>query len=121
MQGLMSISISPAIETTPALDSLFPIYWDDLTEEQKQDGVSVSVTVPSGSLPTEEMTFTVTPTSDWHIVDLGGDAPIIGEKGAPVSIPAPPVGKRVWVNCICTDTPGDGASHFVFRLDIREA
>ena len=118
----MSISISPAITTTPALDSLFPIYWDDLTEEQRQDGVSISVTVPSGSLPTDEMTFTATPTSDWHMVGMTGGAPIVGEKGVPVSIAATPFRNRVSVNYVCTDNPGDeeGANSFGLHIVITE-
>lgn len=118
----MSISISPAITTTPALDSLFPIYWDDLTEEQRQDGVSISVTVPSGSLPTDEMTFTATPTSDWHMVGITGEAPIVGEKGVPVSIASTPFRNKVSVQYVCTDKPGDeeGANYFGLHIVITE-
>lgn len=121
-QGLKSISISPEITTTPALDSVYPIYYEDLTDEQKQEGVSISVTVPSGSLPTEEMTFTATPTSDWYIVDIAGGAPIIGEKGAPVSIAATPFRNKVSVSYVCTDKPGDeeGANHFGLHIVITE-
>lgn len=121
-QGLESITISPAITTTPALDSLFPIYWDDLTDDQKQDGVSISVTVPSGSLPTEEMTFTATPTSDWHMVGMTGGEPIVGEKGVPVSIVGTPLGGKVSVDYVCTDKPGEeeDANYFGLHIVITE-
>ena len=36
--GIMSISITPAIETTPALESVFPIYWEDIPAEDITDG-----------------------------------------------------------------------------------
>ena len=63
--GLKSISISPVNTTDPALDTLFPIYWDDLTDDEKEDGVSVSCEMSSWNL----FTVTVTPTSTWYIAD----------------------------------------------------
>lgn len=60
----MSISISPAITTTPALDSLFPIYWEDLTDEQKRDGITINCT--RGDITPGEYTLTVEPTGDWY-------------------------------------------------------
>ena len=75
----MSISISPAITTTPALDSLFPIYWEDLTDEQKQNGLNITVTVDAP--PTEDYTFTLTPTSGMYAGIAGiGDVPVQGEN-----------------------------------------
>lgn len=78
--GIRSISISPAITTTPALDSLFPIYYEDLTEEQKQEGLDVTLTAPN--LPAGEYTVTVTPTDEWYarVGETTGT-----EKGEPVS------------------------------------
>lgn len=98
-QGLKSISISPAIQTTPALDSLFPIYWDDLTEEQKYpwgSGVNVTASVtedeltrvfPSagGGYEVGDFTVTITPTDDWYIYDGIND--VWGGKGEPVVCP----------------------------------
>ena len=83
-QGLKSITISPAITTTPALDSLFPIYWEDLTEEQKQDGVSVDLTTSTELKMGDEFTVTITPTADWY--GYNGDE--FGEKGEPVTYTA---------------------------------
>lgn len=80
--GLKSITISPAITTTPALDSLFPIYYDDLTEEQKRDGVSL-VALPDEILQGQH-TVTITPTSDWYIAD--GEAMEFQGKGEPITI-----------------------------------
>ena len=77
--GIKSITISPAITTTPALDSLFPIYWEDLTDEQKQNGLNITVTVDAP--PTEDYTFTLTPTSGMYAGIAGiGDAPVPGEN-----------------------------------------
>lgn len=63
----MSISISPAITTTPALDSLFPIYWDDLTEEEKLSGIQYTLGT-SDDIP-DSVDITVTPTPDWYAGD----------------------------------------------------
>lgn len=78
--GILSITISPAITTTPALESVFPIYWEDLTEEERQDGVSVALTALN--LPAGDYTVTVAPTDDWY-VRVGQTAGT--EKGSPVS------------------------------------
>lgn len=62
------------------MDSLFPIYYEDLTEEQKQDGVVRFAT----ATPDESTTYTitVTPTSDWYAQGDNG----WGEKGEPVTV-----------------------------------
>ena len=80
-QGLKSITISPAITTTPALDSLFPIYWDDLPEGEIEEGVeyrSYAATLHTGHALTQGEHYSVscTPTSAWHYDDTedsGGD------------------------------------------------
>lgn len=79
----MSISISPAIQTTPALDSLFPIYYDDLTEEEKAHGLSKEVELPTGTDPSGTYDVTITPTSDWYV---RSSSSAIGEKGEPVVV-----------------------------------
>ena len=65
-QGLKSIAISPAITTTPALDSI-SINYDDLTEDEKQNGVTVNLT--SSDVGEGTSTLTYTPTSDWYAFD----------------------------------------------------
>ena len=83
-QGLKSISISPAIQTTPALDSLFPLYWDDLEESEIQYGTdghrNVNVQLV-GSWPEGMSTVTVTPTSDWKAYNNNESA--YGDYGEP--------------------------------------
>lgn len=117
----MSISISPAITTTPALDSLFPIYWDDLTDEQKQDGVSISAKVPSGTL-TGGVIFTATPTSDWYMIDLKTGEPTVGEKGMPIHTSATPLAGKVTGDYVCTDRPDapEEAKSFLLNILIKE-
>lgn len=71
-QGLKSITISPAITTTPALDSLFPIYWDDLPEGDVEEGVEYryyETTLHTGYALTNgtEYTISATPTSNWRV------------------------------------------------------
>ena len=90
----MSISISPAITTTPALDSLFPIYWEDLTEEQRRDGITINCT-SSGYTP-GDYTITVEPTGDWYagVYGWGSDGPQMsenaGESVTATTTPVPP-------------------------------
>lgn len=76
----MNISISPAITTTPALDSLFPIGWDDLPEGEIVEGAEVrtyETTLHTGYALTNGTQYTIsaTPTSEWHIEgdEIGGD------------------------------------------------
>lgn len=67
--GIKSISISPSISTTPALDSVFPIYWEDIPAEDITDGhfakKRIEVTY-SGELGSEYH-ITATPSADWQI------------------------------------------------------
>ncbi len=64
--GLKSISISPAFTITPALDTI-SINYDDLTEEQKTNGVTVNLA--SSNIIGDTFTLTYTPTSDWYAFD----------------------------------------------------
>lgn len=80
-QGLKSITISPAIETTPALDSLFPVYYENLTDTQKQDGVFLTA---NNETIQGQYTVTITPTSDWYIAD--GDVMEFQGKGEPITM-----------------------------------
>jgi hypothetical protein len=67
--GIMSISITPAIETTPALDSVFPIYWEDIPAEDIEDGQYATKRIEvtySGELGSEYH-ITATPTADWQV------------------------------------------------------
>lgn len=82
-QGLKSISISPAITTTPALESLFPIYYEDLTEEQKQNGIVFDVNTDEQST---DFVLTVTPTSDWHGYDDSGEESVRIDDGEPMTV-----------------------------------
>lgn len=79
--GIMSISISPSITTTPALESFFPIYYEDLTDEQKQSGVTLTPATDAALEVGAEYTFTITPTADMYIIT---DEP--GAKGEPVAV-----------------------------------
>lgn len=66
--GIKSISISPAISTTPALESAFPIYWNE--ERADSDGwmeLNPSFHTDAPLHIGEEYTFTITPTPDWHL------------------------------------------------------
>lgn len=81
--GIKSITISPAITTTPALASLFPIYYEDLTEEQKQSGVALTIATDAVLEVGAEYAFIITPTSGMYAI---ADEP--GEKGEPITTTA---------------------------------
>ena len=46
---------------------MYPIYWDDLTDEEKENGVDI-ILETSDTIP-DSMTITVTPTDDWYAED----------------------------------------------------
>lgn len=85
-QGLKSISISPVITTTPALDSLFPIGWDDLPEGEIMEGVeyrSFETTLHTGHALEDGAEYSVayTPSAEWHIDSITGS----GDAGETVT------------------------------------
>lgn len=82
-QGLKSISISPAITTTPALDSVAPIYYDDLTEQEKQSkDITRVVKYDEETVPSDSYQITFKPTTDWY----AAENMVFGEKGEAVTI-----------------------------------
>lgn len=100
----MSISISPAITTTPALDSLFPIYWEDLTEEQKQGTVQLNLT--SAQIPDGEYSVTVTPSENWYAISEGTRSE---NAGSPITFTENAVGNMMQIRFGASNTsdPGD--------------
>jgi len=86
-QGLKSITISPAITMTPALESFFPIYWEDLPEGEIKEGVEhreYTTTLHTGYALTDgdEYSVSITPTSEWHYKVKG----VIGGDGETVTV-----------------------------------
>ena len=79
--GILSVTISPAITTTPALDSLFPIYLDDLTDEEKVNGKTIAVEA-TYDVQTDYY-VTVTPTSNWYALNPSSHE--FGSVGEPVT------------------------------------
>lgn len=101
--GIKSISISPEITTTPALDTVFPIYYDDLNEDEQQQGITRFVT----AAPDESNTYTVTvtPTPDWYAQGENG----WGAKGEPVTVTGFYEDGYLYVDTIVAAEPYDGA------------
>ena len=105
--GIKSITISPAITTTPALDSLFPIYYEDLTEDQKQNGVTISCT--RGDFTPDEYTLTVEPTGDWYAGIQGwSDSPQVSGKGESVTASTTPSPATQFTVVGLSDPNGEG-------------
>ena len=100
--GIKSITISPALDTTPALDSLFPIYWEDLTDEEKEEQVkTIQLTSNTTIVDGTTYTVTVTPTADWYATDDR----YIGGKGEPVTFTVTASdGKPFIVSAVATST-----------------
>ena len=84
-QGLKSISISPSITTTPALDSLLPLDFDELISQgyQPDEYGTITVTVEVIRQIGEQYTITATPTSGWCAVN--NETGVIGEQGESVT------------------------------------
>lgn len=81
--GIKSITISPAITTTPALEYLFPIYWEDLTEEQKRDDVRFTGEPATALVEGATYTITATPTDSMFVAD--GAGVVSASAGAPIT------------------------------------
>ena len=94
--GIKSITISPA------LDSLFPIYWEDLTDEEKEEQVkTIQLTSNTTIVDGTTYTVTVTPTADWYATDDR----YIGGKGEPVTFTVTASdGKPFIVSAVVTST-----------------
>ena len=81
--GIKSITISPAIAATPALDSLFPIYWEDLTDEQKRDDVRFTGEPATALVEGATYTITATPTDSMFVTN--GAGVVSASAGAPIT------------------------------------
>lgn len=113
--GIKSISISPAITTTPALDSLFPIYWDDLTEEQKEEGLEFFLYTDAKLVDTDTYTITVTPTAEWYAFRT--DPGTTGGKGEPFTFEQNPSHGSLGVSCgVVSEHDTEEAS--ILQIDI---
>ena len=84
--GLLSLTISPAVTTTPTLDALLPLDYDELVAQGYQPDeygaitVTVEVILPSDG---DQYTITATPTSGWYAQN--NETNVIGEQGQAVT------------------------------------
>lgn len=61
--------------TNPSIEELCPIYWDDLTDDEKEYGITIGVTFE----PNTSYAFTFTPTPDWCVFDENEESHELGE------------------------------------------
>lgn len=120
-QGLKSISISPTVTTEPAIDSVFPFYYEDLTEVELQNhSVLKVVTYEGDTLLEGEFSITFTPTADWYAsqdYEFGG-------KGEPVThtAEASPDGRVQAYTLLANSTTQETATeYFSFTIVIEKA
>lgn len=74
--------------TVPDINTIAPINYSDLTDDEKQNGVLRTVGFPSDEVSAStEYTLTATPSETWSIVVLDeyGDPTTIGDPGDPVA------------------------------------
>lgn len=72
IEGIRGVSSIPAIVLSDGtyLGAQFPISYNDLTPEEKEDGVQLNLEIPAGEWSEgEEYQITVVPTDDWYILN----------------------------------------------------
>lgn len=115
--GVKSVSISPAITTTPALDSLFPIYYEDLTEEQKRDDVRFTGEPATALVEGATYTITATPTDSMFVSD--GAGVVSASAGAPVTFTATVEDGELYFTVTAFDSFSEAPEKkFTVRVDI---
>lgn len=82
--GIKSITITPALETTPTLDSLFPIYWDEAQAEEGWQYIRPVLKSATTLTDGTKYTVTVTPTPGW----FAGNEDNHSEMGQPFTYEA---------------------------------
>lgn len=114
-QGLKSITISPAITTTPALDSVAPIYYDDLTEQEKQSkDITRVVKYDEETVPSDSYQITFKPTTDWY----AAENMVFGEKGEAVTIETEKDGETFYANVLLSNGTTQETTTEYFALTI---
>ena len=111
--GIKSITISPVITTTPALESLFPIYYGD--ERIVGDGFTAELSADELAQP---VTVTITPTADVYIgVDMEGYAEFTN-KGEARTVEIEPANNYISMSDICFCTSTDYADVVYLNISI---
>lgn len=116
--GIKSLAISPVLETTPALDSVFPIYWDDLTDEEKEDKEkTIVLTTEYQFADGDEITVTASATPDWYVSD-GDDWSAKGGSISTTGMVAEAGGKAVAIVTVAMAAEADFDSETYFEIKI---
>lgn len=116
-QGIKSVTISPAITTTPALESLFPIYYEDLTDEQKRDDVRFTGEPATALVEGATYTITATPTDSMFVSD--GNGIVSASAGAPITFTATVEEGELYFSVVAMDSFSETPEKkFLVRVDI---
>ena len=100
-QGVLSFSITPELSPDPAFTTLVPLYYEDLTDEEKENGRTVTVETPVAYVG-QTLTVTVTPTAAWYAADYDDN---FSEQGQPISFTVEPAANDYPVDIVTTNTP----------------
>ena len=87
--GIESVEFSPSINFIVGPDDSFPVYWEDLTEEERSGGLNINLT--ANSIEEAYMyNITITPTENMFVWAEGdsGDEQSSTRAGEPVTVSA---------------------------------
>ncbi len=114
--GIKMVSITPAFQMVPALESLFPIYYGD--ERIVDDGFTAELSADELVQP---VTVTITPTADVYIgVDMEGYAEFTN-KGEARTVEIEPANNYISMSDICFCTSTDYADAVYLNISITGA
>lgn len=82
---LVSVTLSPPIPADQELSSFFPINYDSLTPEEKQDGKTIYLVPDQALTEGDEYSYTITPGADWYVNKGAGN---FGGQGEAVTLTA---------------------------------
>lgn len=98
--GIKSITITPAITTTPAIDSKFPIYWEDLEQSPVEPEREFQLTVDGNWETDVTYTATITPTKEMYVFN----GSTCGGKGEQATITAEAKDNMLSVALVASDS-----------------
>lgn len=112
-EGILSVTITPAIFSDPSLDTLaFPIYW---SEAQAEGGImNVTFDATATRALADEYIVKVTPSENWFA--FNGEA--VSNKGGALESTVKPFDGELYFRVAVMDTDNEDAATKVLGIDI---